>query len=78
MKISPQEEALQLCQDFGMTTLFAEDCNDGFTLPLRIAKKCALIHVNRMLKYFEDYDYCGQYMEEINYYEKVKTEIENL
>ena len=36
--MTPKEKALSLCQQFGSTTKFAEDCNEGKTLPLRIAK----------------------------------------
>ena len=46
--MTPKEKALELCQKFGHTTLFAEDCNDGYTLPLRVAKLCALIAVDEI------------------------------
>ena len=47
--MTPKEKALKLCQSFGLTTLFAQDCNGGVTLPLSIAKKCALITVDEIL-----------------------------
>lgn len=48
--MTPKEKALKMCQSFGLTTLFAQDCNGGTTLPLNIAKKCALIAVDEILK----------------------------
>lgn len=48
--MSPKEKALRICQEMGRSTLFAEDCNDGCTLPLRVAKICALIVVNEVLE----------------------------
>lgn len=44
-----KEKALKMCQQFGNTTKFAEDCNDGYTLPLRVAKLCALIAVDEII-----------------------------
>ena len=71
---TPQEKALELCQSFGNTTLFAEDCNDGYTLPLRVAKLCALIAVDEILSIKSVYhDYTLS-----DYWEDVKQEIEKL
>lgn len=70
--MTPKEKALQLCQKFGTTTLFAEDCNNGYTLPLRVAKLCANIAVDEVLK-AHLYD-----EEENHYFIEVKKEIEKL
>jgi len=45
-----KEKALRICQEMGRSTLFAEDCNGGYTLPLRVAKICALVVVNEVLE----------------------------
>lgn len=44
-----KEKAIELCQKFGTTTM-RTNCNDGYTLPLEIAKKCALIAVENEYK----------------------------
>lgn len=73
--MTPKEKALKLCQQFGVTTLFAEDCNDGRTLPLRVAKQCALIAVNEILITISSIDNSGY---EQQFYENVKQEIDSL
>lgn len=79
----PKEKALELCQKIGVTTLFANDCNDGITLPLRIVKKIALIAVDELIEstlYGIDLDlYEGQYNENCKeYWQQVKQETHNL
>jgi hypothetical protein len=78
----PKKKALKLCQSFGMITLFAEDCNNGVTLPLRVAKQCALIVVDEVEATGTLKDrYCGFIDIEIEhkgYWQQVRTEIENL
>ena len=69
--MTPKEKALKLCQAFGITTLFAQDCNGGVTLPLSIAKKCALIAAKEVV------DNCN-YSEDKNYWVAVIAEIEKL
>ena len=46
----PKEKALRICQEIGRSTLFADDCNDGNTLPLRVSKIIALIMIKEILK----------------------------
>ena len=80
--MSPKEKALSICQQFGVTTKFAEDCNDGKTLPLRVAKLCALITVDEIeaTKTLSDRQ-CGFLKLEKNhkeYWSNVRTEIERL
>ena len=82
--MTPKQKALKLCQSFGMTTLFAEDCNNGITLPLSIAKKCALIAVDEILSSFNSFmDARKNFRHELEidaerYWQQVKTEIGNL
>ena len=78
--MTAQEKALSLCQQFGVTTKFAEDCNDGKTLPLRVAKLCAMITVDEILNelvssYFKDK---GTFTRQKEYWQQVKNEIESL
>ena len=75
--MTPKEHALKLCQQFGITTLFEQDCNGGVTLPLAIAKKCALIAAD--LCYQEAYKQGNQIAEiRQDYWKEVKAEIEKL
>lgn len=72
--MTPKEKALKLCQSFGVTTLFAQDCNGGVTLPLSIAKKCAIIAADELIRE------CTNFFEAISnnrrkYWEEVKKEI---
>lgn len=77
----PKEKALRICQEMGRSTLFADDCNGGYTLPLRVAKICALALVNEVLEATKEavlpmggatgYDYD-------TYWLAVKAEIEKL
>ena len=72
--MTPSEEALDLCQQMALTTRFT-DCNNGVTLPLEIAKKCALIAIQKVLQNLEAaYPVEAQWMR----LQKVKTEIEKL
>ncbi len=54
--MSAKEQALKLCQEFGMTTLFEND-NDGVSLSLKVAKKCAAISVNNIIKELESTEF---------------------
>ena len=72
--MDPKEKALRLCQKFGSTTLFAEDCNNGYTLPLRIAKICATIAVDEIIEALDK----SLINADVEYFKKVKTEIQNL
>jgi predicted proteasome-type protease len=47
--MTPKEKAIKLCQDMAYTSM-KTDFNEGYTLPLEIAKKCALIAVDETLK----------------------------
>lgn len=73
--MTPKEKALNLCQQFGNTTKFAKDCNDGYTLPLRVAKLCAIIAVNEILFLGASGDLKDPHH---LYFRQVKTELENL
>lgn len=50
-----KEKALTLCQKFGKTTIFAKDCNNGYSLPLRVAKLCAHIAVDELMEVEQNY-----------------------
>lgn len=52
--IKPSEKAMSLCQEIGRSTLFAEDCNGGYTLPLRVAKVIAKIVVKEVIEELDD------------------------
>jgi hypothetical protein len=65
----PKEKALELCQSFGRTTLFSE-CNEGYTLPLEIAKECALICIYEILNNCD--------FKQRKFWQEVKQEIEKL
>ena len=70
--MTAKEKALRICQKMGCTTMFAEDCNEGRTLPKRIAKMCAVIAVNEIL---EGQNLLGL---PLSYWQDVKKEIELL
>ncbi len=77
MTQTPAEYALELCQKFGSTTMFTE-ANNGYTLPLEIAKKCALIHVKDLkanLQWLED---SINFDKAYNYYNQVEQAIPNI
>ena len=77
--MTPKEKALNLCQKFGMTTLFSEDCNNGYTLPLRVAKQCALIAVQEIINSNPHSNpFNTDVYPTMEYWLKVKQEIENL
>ena len=78
--MTPKEKSLSLCQQFGSTTKFAEDCNEGKTLPLRVAKLCAMIFVDGVLNQYErgKFDYKILNEEESIYWKAVRAEIERL
>jgi hypothetical protein len=67
--MTPKDKAIELCQKFAYTS-FQDEFNDGATLPLHIAKKCAKIAVTEILKK------CS--VVEFQYFFEVKQEIENL
>ena len=48
-QMTPADKAIQLLQNFGCTTMFSKD-NNGYTLSLKTAKKCALIMVEEIIK----------------------------
>lgn len=81
--MSPKDKALRLCQDFAMTT-FGEEFNGGTTLPLEIAKKCALIAVEEILEAIysiigkEKHFWRDGERDSIDYWESVKLEITSL
>lgn len=76
--ITPKEKALRICQAMGKTTLFAEDCNNGYTLPLRVAKLLAHIAVDELIE--ETKRQAADYKDDFRllYWMAVKTEIDNL
>jgi hypothetical protein len=78
--MTSKEKALKICQEFGRTTLFAKDCNEGYTLPLRISKLCGHIAVDEILNELIPADFKdGQtYMNLKAYWREVKAEIEKL
>lgn len=77
--MTPNEKALQICQEMGVSTLFAEDCNNGITLPLRVAKICALIAVNEIIEFCPENYYNTETKKSMkNYWEDVKAEIVKL
>jgi hypothetical protein len=47
--MNSKEKALELCREIALTTLFAKDCNDGYTLPLRVVKIIAIKFVDEIL-----------------------------
>jgi hypothetical protein len=80
--MTPKEKALRLCQQYGLIT-FATKYNDGYTLPLEMAKQCALIAVDEIIKQWEYIDvYLADALGELNpnlkYWYEVKQEIEKL
>ena len=81
-----KEKALELCQKFGRTTLFT-DCNEGYTLPLEIAKKCASIAVDEILELnvcwydkqmVKDFPKSYKNDQTFEFWQEVKQEIEKL
>ena len=76
--MTPKEKSLSLCQQFGSTTKFAEDCNEGKTLPLRVSKICALITVYEILNELvpSDFKDIGTFAGQKEYWQQVKSEIE--
>lgn len=81
--ITPKEKSLRLCQQFGYTTL-NEEFNNGYTISLEIAKKCALICVDEILKIEPIIKNLPLSETKIimeaypKFWEQVKTEIQNL
>lgn len=84
--MTPKEKALKLCQSFGVTTLFEQECNGGRTLPLSIAKKCAIIAVNEIIEAKPTNPLTGGFIElysdmvdeALVFWKDVKAEIEKL
>lgn len=81
--MTPQEKALSLCQKFGRTTLFAEDCNNGYTLPLRVSKLCANIAIDEVLEFMRMDDEYNEDCHMVNthwiqYWQQVKEEINKI
>ena len=76
--MTAQEKALQLCQDMAYTT-FGKDFNNGFTLPLSVAKHCALIAVNEIINANPHSNpFNTDLQSTMEYWQQVKTEIEKL
>lgn len=84
--MTSKEKAFKLCQKFGAVTMFSDD-NEGYTLSLENAKKCALICVdeilktepNTLVKTTEKKDGVEvQFKWLIEYWDEVKQEIEKL
>lgn len=71
--MTPDEKALRLCQKIAGVTLFAPDCNEGYTLPKRVAKEIATILVNEILA-----TSASNVNHEKFYWLRVKEEIEKL
>jgi hypothetical protein len=70
--MTPKEKALDLCQRIGVTTLFADDCNGGVTLPLRVSKLIAILLV------LEIENYGLRDIADVSYWADVKKEITQL
>jgi hypothetical protein len=70
-----KEKALKLCQQFGLLT-FSTKHNDGYTLPLEIAKQCAIIAVDEII--LEMPMIIGEPNIKRLYWQEVKKEIEKL
>ena len=68
--MTPKEKALRLCQKFGATTMFSDD-NEGMSLSIETAKKCAVIAVDEILSFLQS----GKRKD---YWIIVKSEIEKL
>ncbi len=77
MEAKAKEKALTICQEMGTSTMFAKDCNNGYTLPLRVAKILAHIVADECFK--EAYKQ-GTEISLIrqDYWKEVKTEIDKL
>jgi preprotein translocase subunit SecE len=75
--MTPKEKALRLCQQYGVIT-FATKHNDGYTLPLEMAKQCALIAVD--LKLDSDFVFYSIEFGEVGleYWQQVKQELEKI
>jgi len=86
--LTPQEKALDLCQKFGYVTMNSPD-NNGVTLSLESAKKCAMICTEIVLDDLKESLHistndnfhphaAGLIGGSISFWNAVKTEIENL
>lgn len=79
--MTPKNKAMALVAEYQMI-LMAEDTDCGCeVLCTAIAKKCALITVNEIIKEFDNYNdeiYHTYNLVIINYWNEVKKEIENL
>lgn len=74
--MNQKEKALSLCQQFGMTGMESKQ-TEYYTLELELAKKCALICCDEMIKMLPFPN--DEWHEERKYFlEEVKAEIEKI
>jgi hypothetical protein len=73
--MTPKEKALRLCQQYGLIT-FATKYNDGYTLPLEMAKQCALISIEFALEFITGD--LSERFDKTMYLLEVKEELEKL
>lgn len=69
-----KQKAIEICQNMAYTSRFSL-FNEGRTLPLHIAKQCAIHCVNEMIALVDTLDGNKKIT---NFYNNVKTEIELL
>lgn len=79
-----KDMAMHLCQKFGSLTMWT-DFNEGMSLPLSIAKKCAVCCVEEIMESNGDFAYSHNtwngsqtYRDSEKYWQEVKSEIEKL
>ena len=70
---TPKQEALEICQEIGKTTMFT-DCNEGYTLPLHISQKIAHVCVDKIMQAIPMYT--GNLNPTWKHYQDVKKEID--
>ena len=72
--MTSKEKALDITQKMGVTTMFDSSFNNGYTLPLHVAKKCALVFVEEMMIKLRELNHSTP----LDYWKDVKEEIDNL
>lgn len=72
-----KEEALSLCQKIGVQSMFDYQCNEGYSLPLHITKKIALVFCDKIIEEIKKLSEEDFYVL-TGYWENVKDEIQKL
>ncbi len=49
-KAQAGKDAIELVQQMGAVTMFDMEFNEGYSLPFHVAKKCALMAVDRLIQ----------------------------